>query len=131
MKKVFIGLLIAAAGTGAYFYFQQGKKTERASTANHALLIGKWEADTLQAGKDKAFSRNSYQFADSNTLILTGHDSLAKKDTFRYQWDKADVISWKHAQDTSAVTFTVHTLNKDSVALIASDSSRILLLRAR
>lgn len=131
MKKVFIGLLIAAGGTGAYFYFQHKKAAAQPATDDHALIIGKWEADTLQAGKDKAFSRNSYQFADSNTLILTSHDSLAKKDTLRYQWEKQDKISWKHAADSISAAFIVTKLSKDSLSVIGSDSSRILLHKTK
>ncbi len=130
MKKLIIGLLIVAAGAGTYIYFQN-KKTSEKPGADHALIIGYWKADTLQSAKDNAFRAHSFLFADSSTLILTGNDSLVKKDTLQYSWDKNDQLSWKHKGDSLSVTFHVTALGKDSLKLQATDSSNILLLKAR
>ena len=42
MKKLFIGLLIIAAGAGAY-YFLQKKKSEPTDKLDKELLVGKWK----------------------------------------------------------------------------------------
>ena len=130
MKKLIIGLLIVAAGAGTYMYFQNKKASEKPQP-DHALINGTWQADTLQAGKDKAFAGNSYNFADSNRLILTSKDSLAVKDTLEYNWEKNGQLSWKHKKDSAAISFSVISLSKDSLQLQTADSSHILLLKTR
>jgi hypothetical protein len=45
MKNVFIVLLIAAIGAGAYFYFSKKQKTYPANSKK--LILGKWKLDSI------------------------------------------------------------------------------------
>ena len=58
MKKVFIGLLIAAAGAATFFLLQKKNKAAK-SYIQKDLIIGKWKLDSL------------YNLKDSNSNLLT------------------------------------------------------------
>jgi len=51
MKNLFIGLLIVAAGAGAFF-FLRNKKQSSEVRIDKELLVGKWKLQSFQAGKD-------------------------------------------------------------------------------
>jgi hypothetical protein len=52
MKKVFIGLLIAAAGAAIYFLLQKKKEPIIHYSIHKEQLIGKWKLDSLLLSKD-------------------------------------------------------------------------------
>ena len=52
MKKVFIGLLIVAAGAVTFYLLPKKNKPETDSNIEHTRIIGKWKLDSLQFLKD-------------------------------------------------------------------------------
>ena len=103
MKKLFIGLLIIAAGAGAY-YFLQKKKAETAAGFDKELLIGKWKVDSLHVSQkdsanlaailvlsDSALKNSKYDFQKDGYFIQTPHET-AKADTSYYEWNSKNEL---------------------------------------
>jgi len=131
MKTIFIVLLVAVLGAGAYFYFSNKQKT---SSPNPKVLIaGKWKIDSLDISKTKDSSGvvlalilaasdsnlHKYQFdIDSSGLIV---QSLNGKtgDTSHYQFttDK-ELLVWSKS-DSAKIKWTISKL--DSLNLIVQD----------
>ena len=99
MKKLFIGLLILAAGATTFFLL---KKKDKHITANNILqesIIGKWKLDSLFFLKDPNdnflvgimgmvdphLMKYQYEFTKDGYLSLSLGDSLTK-DSNRYEW---------------------------------------------
>jgi hypothetical protein len=142
MKKVFIGLLIVAAGAGT-FYFLQKKNTE--TSIEKELLTGKWKLSSLDvktkdssdyfvsliSAIDSNFTKYRYDFLENGNVLKSLTDS-AKADTSHYEWTKKNVLSWKeNASDSTNDVFTVTKLTKDSLLLLAKDSATFVFTKVK
>jgi hypothetical protein len=144
MKKVFIGLLIIAAGAGT-FYFLQKKKTQNNDPLKKELLLGKWKADSLYVVfkdpssiiasnallKDSTLRRSRYDFQEGGTFVQTVNES-AKADTSYYEWGKKNELLIKDsAKDSTAEIYSVNKLSMDSLVLQSKDSAVFVLTKLR
>jgi len=80
MKNVFIVLLVAAIGAGAYFYF--GKKQKTSSSNSKELILGKWKMDSLAL--TQTIDSSSRQWEGFLRTIL---DSSLNKYEFEFRKD--------------------------------------------
>jgi len=135
MKKVFIGLLILAAGAGT-FYFLQKKKSE--GTIEKELLTGKWKLSSIDVKtKDSSdyyrefitsFDSNSYKyrydFRKDGNVTRSLVDSV-NTDTLHYAWTKKNELSWKENVSDSLAgdVFSVSLLTRDSLVMLSKDSA--------
>lgn len=138
MKKVFIGLLIVAAGAGIY-YLLQNKKTKIADPIEKELLVGTWKIDSFYVSskdsvpdviagsllKDSSFRRHRYDFQNGGTFLQTVNDSAkVKTDTSYYEWGKKNELLIKEAvKDSVGEQYTISKLSKDSLILQSKDSA--------
>jgi hypothetical protein len=127
MNKLFIGLLIVAAGAGVFLLLRK-KKTTTTNGIKKEWIVGKWKAD---AGKDSAFSKYSYDFLKDGNILRSLNDS-AKADTSYYEWNKANELVWKEkASDSTGKVFSIVKLTQDSLQVQSKDSTSILFTKAR
>ena len=129
MKKLFIGLLLVAAGTGAFYYFNQKTCSKSPQDSlNKELIIGKWKTDAVIAN-DSAFNKLHYNFEKEGLLIIS--DSI-EADSTHYEWSKTNNLVWKDkATDSSGVSYTVLTLTTDSLRVQSKDSNIILFTKVK
>ena len=128
MNKLFIGLLIVAAGTGAFLLLRKKKSTTGTNEIKKEWILGKWKAD---AGKDSAFNMYRYDFLKDGRIIRSLNDS-AKADTSHYEWNKNNELLWKEkAGDSTGKVFTVVKLTQDSLQVQTKDSSTILFTKIK
>lgn len=128
MNKLFIGLLIVAAGAGVFILLRNKKKPAAANQINKEWIIGKWKAD---AGKDAPFSQYSYYFLEDGKIVRSLNDS-ARADTSHYEWNKKNELLWKeNVSDSAGKTFSVVKLTKDSLQVLGADSSTILFTKSK
>lgn len=145
MKKVFIGLLIAAAGAAVYFLLQKKKELIIHQRIQKEQLIGKWKFDSLLLPKysdtalvsgilkavDPKLKNYQYEFKQNGTISLLQADSLTK-DSMQYAWNSNDQLVWKEQPaDTAGTTFSISALNKDSLLLLSNDSTLLLFKRVK
>lgn len=125
MNKLFIGLLIVAAGAGIFFVLRK-KKNSTKNSINKEWIVGKWKAD---AGKDSAFSQYSYDFLKEGNIVRSLSDS-AKADTIHYEWNKSNELVWRQkAGDSTSMVLTIVKLTKDSLQVKSKDSVQILFTK--
>lgn len=145
MKKVFIGLLIAAAGTAIYFLLQKRKDPIIHNSIHKEQIIGKWKLDSLYFAKDSSNSiipvimmladpdlkKYTYEFTKDGAVELWLADSLTK-DSIRYEWTKEDYITWKEnsMKDPDEV-YKISLLNKDSLLMQSKDSVSLLFTKEK
>ena len=145
MKKVFIGLLIIAAGTAAYYLLQKKNSPVTGNTIQQENTIGKWKLDSLYALKDTSnnfmlgiigiiepdLRKYNYEFKKDGSISLSIGDSLTA-DKSRYEWNKNNQLTWKeHPADTTGELFTVSLLNTDSRSLLSADSAVLLFTKVK
>ena len=128
MNKLIIGLLIVAAGTGAFFLLRKKKTATTNSEFKKELIIGKWKAD---AGKDSVFSSYRYDFQKDGNIFLILNDS-AIADTNHYEWNKGNELVWKEkSSDSTGKILSVLKLTQDSLQVRAADSSTVLFTKLK
>jgi len=135
MKKVFIGLLIAAAGAAIFFLLQKKNKLTK-SYIQKDLIIGKWKLDSLYSFKDSNsnlmtdvmelvdphLTKYEYEFTKGGTIGLWLKDSL-RKDSIRYEWINKNQLAWKEYPANKTIeVFEISILSKDSLSLQSNDS---------
>ncbi|MBN8688968.1 MAG: hypothetical protein J0M10_18300 [Chitinophagales bacterium] len=130
MKKIFIGLLILAAGTGAYFLLKQPQTPTPDSENRTVLLQGNWVARFPATGKDSLFTTFQYAFLQDG-LALIRDTATATTDSSYYAWSKTGDLLFKEKQtDSVAVnTYTVLLLNKDSLLVKDTANKEYLFTR--
>jgi hypothetical protein len=135
MKKVFIGLLIVAAGAAIFFLLQKKNKPAK-SYIQKDLIIGKWKLDLLYNLKDSSstlmadatklgelrLKKYEYEFTKEGAVKLWLRDSLTK-DSTRYEWINDDQFRIKkYPAERATEIFKVSLLNNDSLSLRSNDS---------
>ncbi|HEX7844842.1 MAG TPA: hypothetical protein VF476_03515 [Chitinophagaceae bacterium] len=144
MKILFIVLLVAAIGAGAFFYLQKNKTTT-GNDIKKEWIVGKWKIDKFIPGSDSTANfmvgiiglidsnalRYHYDFTNEGNVLRSLGDSVTK-DSSRYEWTKEKQLIWKEdAADSTGTKFSVLTLNKDSLLIRDADSVQVLFLKAR
>ena len=138
MKKLFIGLLVVAAGAGAFFYFNQktGDKPAQDSL-NKELIIGTWKTDAVIAN-DSGFNKYSYNFQKEGVVLRSLNDSI-KADTTHYEWSKTNELVWSEwtplekekVSDSIVATYSVVKLTQDSLQVQSKDSTTVLFTKVK
>jgi hypothetical protein len=143
MKKLFIGLLVAAAGTGVYFYFS--KKQNSSSSNFKELILGKWKIDSFQLPKDdtisdlertgialnSSYKNYNYEFDTGGIVLKTLPDSV-KIDTSFYRWIKNKELIWSQIKEDSITKpLQVVKLNKDDFILQSAGSGNVYLKKLK
>lgn len=138
MKKLFLGLLIIAAGAGAYFLLQNKNKTvQNNNDLQKEWITGQWKLDTMAIhSKDSAvsiftgvmalvdtnFMKYRYDFRKEGAIIQSLADSVIA-DTAYYEWKDKNELVWKDAAtDSTGESLLVTTLNTGSLVLHSKDS---------
>ena len=127
MNKLFIGLLIIAAGAGIFFLLRKKEHTVT-QRIDRELLIGKW----MQTSADSTASPFYFDFQEKNLLIrsLSAQDQV-DVDSFYYEWTREDNLEVKKSAGDSASGFMrIFQLTKDSLYVKDGDSSAIVFKRA-
>ena len=145
MKKVFIGLLILAAGAATLFLLQKKDKHITGHGIQKEWIVGKWKLDSILLPKDSSdnfaagilgivapdLMKYHYEFKKEGAIFFSLGDSLMK-DSSRYEWNKKDQLIWKeYPADTSGDIFNVSILNKDSLTLQSEDSTTLLFTKLK
>ena len=144
MNKLLIGLLIIAAGAGAFFYFRNKKQSSTENSIQKELLIGKWKMESIQTGKDSSNSflvgimgtvdsnllKYGYEFTKEGNILRSLGDSITK-DSSRYEWNKKDQLVWKDDSKDVSTALHIFKLNKDSLQVESSDSTIILFTKSK
>ena len=143
MKKLFIGLLIIAAGAGTY-YFLQNKKTKTDLLLDKELLVGQWKINALHVSpkdsanlaaillpSDSSLKNTQYDFRKDGQFIQTHHDA-AKTDSSYYEWNnKNELLIKESPKDSLSEIYSVNKLDKDSLILQSKDSAVFVLTRIK
>ncbi len=127
MNKLLIGLLIAAAGTGAFFLLRKKTTTVKTIQINKEWMVGKWKTDAVIPG-DSSFRLYRYDFLKDGNILRSLNDS-AKADTLHYSWKKNNELVWTSATDSAGKVFTVTKLTVDSLQVQTKDSTSILFTK--
>lgn len=127
MNKLFIGLLIVAAGAGVFFLLRKKKNSTTANTINKEWIIGKWKAPS----DNDSTGQYRYDFQKDGNLLISPNDS-AKADTFHYEWSKHNDLVWKEtAADTAREVFSIVKLTQDSLQVRSKDSVVTLFIKLK
>jgi len=145
MKKIFIGLLIVAAGAAIYFLLKKTNNPLAHTNTYKEQIIGKWKLDSLLLPSDSSsdflvgimglvdphLKKYEYEFTREGAISLSLGDSLTK-DSLRYVWNDKNQLQWKeYPADTAGTIFAVPTLNKDSLLLRSDDSTTLVFKRTK
>jgi hypothetical protein len=132
MKKLLIGLLIAAAGTGAYFYFNQKKEDKpKDPPVTKALIIGKWKVATIEPVTDSIEKKFIYDFKQEGTALRFINDTL-KADTVRYEWNKnSGLVIKENVADSIGKVYAVAKLTADTLQLQSATNSIVTLVKEK
>ena len=131
MNKLFIGLLIVAAGAGVFFLLSKKKNETAIAAINKELIIGKWKTASSYPEKDTAQPIYQYNFLKDGNIVKSLNDS-AKADTSHYQWSKTDELVWKErVSDSTGNIYAVVKLTSDSLQVQTKDSSTILFTKVK
>jgi len=135
MKTIFIVLLIAALGAGAYFYFS--KKQKPSSADPKELIIGKWKIDSVDLSRSKDTSFNlialifaagdsnihkyQFEFTRDGSIIEDNHGR--SEDTSHYQFTgEKELLVWDN-RDSSGTKWTINKLDSINMVIQDKDSS--------
>lgn len=144
MKKVFIGLLIVAAGAGAFFVLRKKQKPLIAGEINKEWIVGTWKLDSLQFSKDSGDPINGilvaidsnlkqyrYEFRKDNSILTSLGDSLTN-DSSRYEWSEKNKLVWKDKPAGPAGdSLTVTVLSSDSLVAYDRDSTVLFFTKVK
>lgn len=129
MNKLFIGLLIIAAGAGAYFLLNNKKNTTETVAINKEFIVGKWKTATIEPLKDSVQPKFRYEFQKDGVAYRATSDT-ARVDTISYAWKESSRLLIKDkAADTTGTVLTIVILTADSMKVKTSDNSEILFTK--
>jgi len=130
MNKLLIGLLIIAAGAGAFFLLRQKKANDSTTKINKEWILGQWKTDDLVTG-DSSFHLFHYDFLKDGHIVRSLNDSSAT-DTTHYEWKKKNELRWSgNNVDTTIREFAVIKLTMDSLQVRTKDSAVILFTKLK
>ena len=143
MKKLFIGLLIIAAGAGTYYILQK-KKTNNDQHLDKELLVGQWKVDALHVSpkdsanlaailllNDSTLKNTRYDFQKDGHFVQTHHDA-GKSDSSYYEWNNKNELLIKESPgDSLSEIYSINKLDKDSLILRSKDSAVFVLTRIK
>ena len=130
MNKLLIGLLIVAAGAGAFFLLRKKKATEPTTKINKEWIIGQWKTDDRIPG-DSSFHLYRYGFLKDGHIVRSLNDSSAA-DTTHYEWKKKNELRWSgNTVDTTIKKFAVIKLTLDSLQVQTKDSAILLFTKLK
>jgi hypothetical protein len=130
MKKLLIGLLVVAAGTGIFFFACKQKDKPVTQELKKEMIIGQWTTQSTP-GNDSSFNQYRYEFQKEGQLVKSLNDSV-KADTAHYEWNKDNELVWKeNATDSAGKNFTVLKLTADSLQVQGKDSVTILFTKLK
>ena len=130
MKNVWIGLLIAAAGTGIFFLLRNGKRSGPKGSIDIEQVLGQWKTDIKSPG-DTVSRTVRYAF-EKDGLLLTYTDTTGRADSAYYAWMKDGRLEWKKSKsDSSGLAFTVKRNGNDTLRLVSADSLETTLVRVK
>lgn len=132
MKKVLIGLLIAAAGTGIYFFISTRKKAAQPTTRySQEWIIGKWESHRNDSVPDSLFSVQHWEFSKEGIAVFH-NQRPALTDSFRFSWKDSLTLSLKKSiEDSTETIFNIVRLQPDSLELKTAESTGIQLTKMK
>jgi hypothetical protein len=115
MNKLFIGLLIIAAGTGIFFLVRKKNNQPELQTINKEWIIGKWQTISVTPLKDSAESTYRVEFHKDGLVTRSQADS-AIADSSHFKWTKDSSLVIKQTiKDSTGQEFIVELLTKDSL----------------
>jgi hypothetical protein len=142
MKILFIVLLVAAIGAGAYFYFSGKQKT---STSNSKeLIVGKWKVDSVVENKgsdssnrfaglihfiDSSIKNYEFDFRSDSLVFQTNNGQI--KDTSFYELTNNKTILLWDKKDTSREKWMIDKLDTSNFVILDADSARFFLKRMK
>lgn len=130
MNKLFIGLLIVAAGAGTFILLRKKKNTQISNDIKKEWIVGKWKTNAVLAN-DSSFSKYQYDFQNDGNVIRSLNDSV-KVDTSHYEWNKSNQLVWKEKlSDTTSRIYAVVKLTQDSLQVQSRDSSTITFTKMK
>ncbi len=137
MNKLLIGLLIVAAGTGAFFLLRKKNEATATTDLKKEWIIGQWKTDAVM-DKDSNFSKYRFDFQKDGQLLRSLNDSAAA-DTAQYEWSKTNELVWsawtpsekEKAADSIGKNFAVVKLTQDSLQVRGNDSVIILFTKLK
>ena len=136
MKNVFIVLLVAAIGAGAYYYFS--KKQKVFSIGSKELILGMWKLDSVtdsnaespRDGLSLALLDSSQFEFRKDTLIFQSLKGKFK-DTNQYKFaDDKNLTVWKNT-DTVREKWNIAKLDSMTLILKDTDSAAFHLRRIK
>ena len=142
MKKLFIGLLIIAAGTAIFLMLQNKDKTITGNNFQKEQIIGKWKLDSLWSLKDSnthfikglfdpKLKKYHYEFKKDGSIFQFADDSLTK-DSSRYEWTKDNQLIWnENFANEKGEVFNISLFSSDSMQLQSKDSSVLLFTKVK
>ena len=130
MNKLLIGLLVVAAGAGAFLLLRKKKNVSVSNEIKKEWIIGVWKTDAVMA-TDSNFSKYRFNFQKDGNIVRSLNDS-AKADTAHYEWNKKNELLWKEkAGDSTGKIFSVLKLTQDSLQVQSQDSATILFVKMK
>ena len=131
MNKLFIGLLIIAAGTGAFFLLRKKNNQVNSKDIRKEWILGEWRVDSYRPAKDSTQPHDQYHFLESGLVLHSLNDS-ARADTSHYEWSRNnELVVKENAADSTGQVFSFLKLSTDSLQLQRADSSTVLFIKLK
>src|SRR5687768_14112651 len=125
MNKLFIGLLIVAAGAGVFFLLSKKKDEPVADKINKEWIIGKWQTISVEPLKDSAEKDYRFEFQPEGLVLRSKSDSL-EADSTHYAWtEKDELLIRENPSDTVGARFTVLKLSTDTLSVKGEEQTWI------
>jgi hypothetical protein len=130
MNKLFIGLLIVAAGAGAYLLLKKSN-SHHIKTVEETAILGRWKISPHETNDSSGVSAR-YDFLDNGKLLVFENDSTKVADTIHYHWQKDHVLVINDVKgDSTGKEFTILKLNADSLTIQDRSTDTLTFLRIK
>jgi hypothetical protein len=130
MNKLLIGLLIVAAGAGAYLLLKKNN-SHHIKAVEETAILGKWKISAHETNDSSGLSAR-YDFLDNGKLLVFENDSTMVADTIPYHWQKDHVLVINDVKgDSTGKEFTILKLNADSLTIQDRSTDTLTFLRMK